>query len=145
MYDANIPDWLEGELSDEGKQRILGLCHNRRPDFMLFTEYYDHIPSNFKNYIAWLTGEGTKIGFWQNDPNVFQFRDMPGSHKHDLFQAVDIWFGPYTYSAFVFYPELKGIWPERIWLPNGVGNELQNLPFNENPLPRIFVAGHGDP
>jgi hypothetical protein len=144
-YEADLPGWLTGNLTVAKKKKILEMCHGRHPDFILFTEYYWHVAVVFKESITWLRTQGTRVGFWQNDPNVFQFRDMKRKEKLALFEAVDIWYGPYTYSAFVFYPELRDVWPRRVWLPNSVGNELQNLPFNNRPLSRVFVAGHGNP
>ena len=38
----------------------------------------------------------------KNDNVVFEFKRMSKSSKLKLFRSVDIWYGPYVYSAFVF-------------------------------------------
>jgi len=133
---------LYGRFTKEKRKTFFSVCpQGDVPDFVLFTEYYGHIPSFFAEAIQWLRLHGTKIGFWANDPNVFEFRKMSHTAKLKLLSLVDVWYGPYTYSSFVFYPQLKSVWPKRVWLPNAVGIELQNISYNKMPLERVLLAG----
>lgn len=119
-------------------------CQGKYPNFVLFAEMYGLVKGRQYETLSLLRQSGrTKLGFWMNDLQNVEFRDMGVGGRRRFFNTFDVVFGPYTYLLHVFYPEAR---PQRlVWLPNSVSIDMQNVTFQQVPArSRVFVPGARD-
>ena len=132
------PWWIIDRSESEFAAQAMRVCGGTLPAFVLMVELYQVKLST----LAWLRRQGVRLGMWTNDANSFEERDLGVAARQALFGSLDVLFGPYTYLAHVFYPSLR--YPDRVWQPNGLSLEMQDVPFNKAPLPRVYVSGATD-